>query len=169
MEVGLLIIRVVLGALFIGHGTQKLFGWFNGPGLTGTGQWFESLGFRKGKVYAAIGGAAETLGGLGLLLGLLTPLAAAAIIGVMVAAIGAVHARNGLWVDQGGFEYPLTNIAVATGLAFAGPGTLALDAALGWTFAGVDWGLAALVLGVVVGLVVLGTRALGRQEAPARA
>src|SRR5205085_8099803 len=87
MDVGMLILRLVVGALFIGHGTQKLFGWFQGHGLEGTAGFMESLGYRPGKRYAALGGLAEAGGGALLVLGLLTPLAAALIVGMMLNAI----------------------------------------------------------------------------------
>jgi putative oxidoreductase len=87
MSMGLLVLRVAFGALFAAHGTQKLFGWFGGYGLEGTGGFFESIGFRPGKVMAFVAGATELSAGLGLAFGLLTPLAAAAVIGVMINAI----------------------------------------------------------------------------------
>src|SRR5204863_3313150 len=90
MDVGMLILRLVVGALFIGHGTQKLFGWFEGHGLEGTAGFMDSLGYRPGKRYAAIGGLAEAGGGLLLVLGLLTPLAAVLIVGMMLNAILSV-------------------------------------------------------------------------------
>ena len=102
MELGLLVIRVVVGLLFVGHGTQKLFGWFGGHGLAGTGGFFDSLGMRPGKQHAFLAGFAEAGGGLLLALGLLTPLASAALIAVMVVAILTVHAKNGIWNSQPG-------------------------------------------------------------------
>src|SRR5690348_1821338 len=87
MEVGLLVLRVVVGAFFAAHGAQKLFGWFGGYGLAGTGGFFESMGFRPGRAMAAVAGFSEFAGGLGIALGLLTPLAAAAVIGVMINAL----------------------------------------------------------------------------------
>src|SRR3982751_2357225 len=116
------VLRALIGGLFIGHGTQKLFGWFGGHGIAGTGGFFESLGYRPGKPHATLAGLTEAGGGLLLALGLFTPLAAAALIGVMVNAIGAVHWPNGLWVTEGGVEYPLVLAAVACALAFTGPG-----------------------------------------------
>src|SRR5205823_5009953 len=104
MDFGLLILRVVVGALFIGHGTQKLFGWFEGHGLEGTAGFMHSLGYRPGKRYAAIGGLAEAGGGLLLVLGLLTPLAAVLIVGMMLNAILSVHLENGVWATNGGYE-----------------------------------------------------------------
>ena len=104
MEFGLLVLRLVVGALFIGHGTQKLFGWFDGHGVEGTGGFMESLGYRPGKRYALLGGVAEAGGGLLLFLGLLTPLAAAAIIGMMINAIFAVHGLTAAQLALAGVE-----------------------------------------------------------------
>jgi len=147
MDIGLLIIRIVVGALFIGHGTQKLFGWFGDRGLEGTGGFFASLGYRPPTVMAGLAGIAEAGGGLLLALGFVTPLAAAAIVGVMTSAALAVHARHGLWNTQGGFELPLVDATVVTAVAFIGPGRFSLDHLLGWNLAGVPWGVGAFALG----------------------
>jgi putative oxidoreductase len=158
MDVGLLLIRAVLGVLFVGHGSQKLFGWFGGHGLAGTGGFFEGLGYRPGRVHAAMAGLCEVAGGVLLALGLLTPLGAAIVIGVMVNAMGAVHWRNGLWVTKGGIEYGLVSAAVAAGLAFTGAGGISLDRALDLDLGGNGWGLAAVLVGLVAGIVLLATR-----------
>jgi putative oxidoreductase len=158
MNLGLLILRLVVGALFIGHGTQKLFGWFGGRGLAGTDGMLETLGFGPGRPLAVVNGLAEAGGGLVVALGLLTPLGAAAIIGVMVVAAIAAHGHNGIWNQNGGVEFPVTNIAIAQALAFVGPGAWSLDAALGWDLHGTEFGLAALALGGVAALLALATR-----------
>ena len=158
MNLGLFILRVVVGGLFIGHGTQKLFGWFEGHGLEGTGGWFHSIGYRPGKRMAAVGGVAETAGGALLVLGLLTPFGAAAIIGVMVNAMVAVHAPNGLWNDKGGMEFPLVMSAAATTLAFTGPGSFSVDNAIGLSLDGLGWGLIAIAIGLISGVTVTGMR-----------
>src|SRR4051794_16878228 len=155
MDTGLLIVRVIVGLLMLGHGTQKLFGWFGGHGIAGTGGFFESLGYRPGKPHATLAGLAEGGGGLLLALGLFTPLAVAALIGVMVNAMGAVHWPNGLWVTEGGIEYPLVIATIATGVGFAGPGQASLDHAFDWYLGGTNWGLAALGAGIVSGLILL--------------
>jgi putative oxidoreductase len=160
VEFGLLLLRVVVGALFIGHGTQKLFGWFNGPGPEGTADMFRSLGYRRPRQMAIVAGSAEAGAGALLVLGLLTPLAAAAIIGVMLNAIVTVHRSNGLWNTAGGYEYNLVLIAVAATLAFAGPGMWAVDPGM----AGPAWGVIALLLGAITATAVLATR-----RAPAEA
>jgi putative oxidoreductase len=130
INIGLLLIRLVIGVLFIGHGAQKLFGWFGGYGLKGTGGWFESIGMKPGVAMALFAGLAELVGGLLFALGLLTPLAGIMIAATMLMAIVKVHAPNGLWSTANGYEYNLTLIAVAIGVALIGPGTYALDAFL---------------------------------------
>jgi putative oxidoreductase len=130
MSIGLLIIRLVIGLSFMAHGAQKLFGWFGGYGLKGTGGWMESLGLKPGVMMALMAGLAELIGGLLFTLGLLTPLAAIMIAATMVMAIVKVHAPNGYWATQNGYENNLTLIAVVIGLALIGPGKYALDAFL---------------------------------------
>ncbi|MEA2211916.1 MAG: putative oxidoreductase [Solirubrobacteraceae bacterium] len=120
--------RLVLGGFFIGHGTQKLFGWFGGHGLEGTGQFFEgSLNLRPGKHHALAAGLGEAGGGTLVLLGAATPLGAAALIGTMLTAINRVHLKNGPWVSDGGYEYNVVLIAAALVLAETGPGTPSID------------------------------------------
>ncbi|MCT8136668.1 DoxX family protein [Anaerobacillus sp. CMMVII] len=128
VDVGLLVIRVIVGVLFIGHGAQKLFGWFGGYGLKGTGDWMASLGLKPGVTMALIAGLAEFVGGILFALGLFTPVAAILLAGTMAMAIVKVHGANGLWATQNGYEYNLTIIAVAIGVGLIGPGQFALDA-----------------------------------------
>ena len=158
MAFGLFVLRLVIGALFIGHGTQKLAGWFGGPGIEGTRGMYQSLGYPRPRTMAWVAGVAEAGAGVLLVLGWFTPLAAAAIIGVMINAIGAVHATNGPWAAYGGWEYNAVLIAAATTFAFAGPGMLALDNGLGWDLAGPLSGLGAVLLGIVAGGGVLAVR-----------
>jgi putative oxidoreductase len=152
MALGLLVLRIVVGALFVGHGAQKLFGFFGGHGLDGTGAFFESLGLRPGRMMALAAGLAELTGGALFALGLLTPLAATLLIAVMVTAIATVHGRNGVWVTNGGFEYNLVLAAVPFAVASIGAGKWSLDHVLGLHVAGAKWALTALVLGVIGGL-----------------
>jgi len=163
MEVGLLVLRIVVGAFFIGHGAQKLLGWFGGHGLSGTGAAFEGMGLRPGRTMAAIAGASELIGGVLLAAGLLTPLAAALLIAVMTLAIAIVHWRHGPWVAEGGWEYSVVLIAVAFAVTAVGPGKYSLDRALELDLAGVDWALIALGVGVVGAMVVA---AAARVRAP---
>ncbi|MBG9447400.1 oxidoreductase [Cytobacillus firmus] len=127
MDLGLLIIRLVIGVLFIGHGAQKMFGWFGGHGLKGTGGWFDSIGMKPGVMMALFAGLAELIGGILFALGFLTPLAALMIAGTMIMAIVKVHGPNGLWATSNGYEYNLTLLSVAIGIALIGPGRYALD------------------------------------------
>ncbi len=142
-DVGRLVLRATVGAIFVEHGTQKLFGWFGGHGPDGTGQFFESLGLRPGRRHALAAGAAEAGGGALLALGLATPAAAAALGGVMLTALRTAVWRDGIKVGTGGYELLLLASAVALG--DLGPGRLSLDAALGNERSGVHW--AALVAG----------------------
>jgi putative oxidoreductase len=130
IDLGLLVIRLVIGVLFIGHGAQKLFGWFGGHGLKGTGGWFESIGMKPGVTMALVAGLSELVGGILFALGLLTPLAAILIAATMFMAIVKVHGQNGLWATSNGYEYNLTLLAVAIGIALIGPGQYAVDAFL---------------------------------------
>jgi putative oxidoreductase len=148
MKLGALLIRGVLGPLFVGHGTQKLFGWFGGHGMEGTGGFFDQLGLRPGKRHAAAAGVAEAGGGLLLTLGMLTPVAATVISSTMITAIRKVHAPKGPWVTQGGYEYNAVIIAAMTAVTETGPGPLSVDQALFPNLKGTGW--AALQLGAAV-------------------
>jgi putative oxidoreductase len=128
---GKLILRATLGGYFVGHGMQKLAGWFDGAGPEGTGQFFEQAGLRPGRESALVAGAAEAAGGSLLALGLFTPAAVSMITGVMTNAIRHVHRQNGLWVTDGGVEYPVVVLAALAALADGGPGRFSLDEALG--------------------------------------
>ena len=130
MDIGRAALRGVVGPLFVGHGTQKLFGWFGGHGPEGTGGFFESLGLRPGKRHALAAGAAESLGGALVTLGLLTPLGATMITATMITAIRKVHAAKGPWATEGGFEYNAVLIAAMTMLVEQGPGRPSVDEAL---------------------------------------
>ena len=127
-DLGLLIIRLVIGLLFAAHGTQKLFGWFGGYGIQGTGGWFESIGVKPGAAMAVLAGLGELGGGLLFALGLVTPLAAVLIIVPMIVAIVKVHGANGLWATANGYELNLIIIAIALGVALIGAGNYSLDA-----------------------------------------
>ncbi|AZN39961.1 DoxX family protein [Paenibacillus albus] len=128
VALALLIIRVVIGLLFIGHGAQKLFGWFGGYGPRGTGGWMESIGMKPGVLMAVAAGLMELVGGAFFAAGLFTPVAAALIALTMLGAIVKVHGKNGLWVTANGYEYPLVVLVVVIGVAIAGAGDYSLDA-----------------------------------------
>ncbi|MDP1512170.1 DoxX family protein [Paenibacillus sp. CMAA1739] len=127
---GLLLIRLVVGLLFVGHGAQKLFGWFGGYGPKGTGGWMESIGIKPGVLMAVAAGLMELLGGALFTVGLLTPLAALLITMTMLGAIVKVHGQNGIWATANGYEYPLVLIAVVIGIALTGAGSYSIDAIL---------------------------------------
>ena len=149
MKIGRLLLRATVGGFFIGHGTQKLFGWFGGYGLDGTGQFFEKIGIRPGRRNALAAGLSETGGGAALALGLATPAAAAALTGTMLTAIHRVHLKNGPWVSSGGYEYNVVLIAAVLALAETGPGEPSLDSALGVEWSGPTAALAALAAGAL--------------------
>ncbi|MFI8346221.1 DoxX family membrane protein [Streptomyces sp. NPDC085596] len=132
-DVGLLLLRLSTGGVLAAHGAQKLFGWFGGHGLEGTGQFMESVGFAPGKASATAAGAAEAGGGVLLALGLATPVAGAAAAGAMAGA-AALHVPNGFFAQEGGYEYAASLGLAAAGLAVAGPGRLSLDHLLGHVF-----------------------------------
>ncbi|MFI8205273.1 DoxX family protein [Streptomyces sp. NPDC085937] len=129
-DLGLLLLRLGTGGVLTAHGSQKLFGWFGGGGIAGTGQFMDSIGYAPGKVSATAAGLAETGGGLLLALGLATPAAGAAAAGAMAGA-AAVHAPNGFFNQEGGFEYAASLGLTAAGLAVTGAGRLSLDHLLG--------------------------------------
>ncbi|HET8978195.1 MAG TPA: DoxX family protein [Solirubrobacteraceae bacterium] len=149
MKLGRLILRLVVGGYFFGHGTQKLFGWFGGHGPEGTGQFFESLGLRPGKRHAMAAGAAEAGGGALLVLGAATPLAASVLTATMITAINRVHLKNGPWVTNQGYEYNLVLIAATLALAETGPGSPSIDTARDSNMYGPKWAFLALLLGAL--------------------
>jgi putative oxidoreductase len=124
---GALVLRVPVGLILAAHGAQKLFGWFGGYGLEGTGQWLASIGLEPGYLMALLSGGAEFFGGLALVLGVLTRPAALVSAFTMLVAIFAVHIDNGLFMSNNGYEYALTLLAVTLALAVQGGGRFALD------------------------------------------
>ncbi len=127
---GALALRVPVGIILAAHGAQKLFGWFGGYGLEGTGQWMASIGLSPGYLMAALAGSAEFFGGLALVLGLLTRPAALVSAFTMLVAIVTVHLGNGLFMSNNGYEFALSLLAATTASVFLGGGRLALDGAL---------------------------------------
>jgi putative oxidoreductase len=165
MDIGLLVLRVVVGLLLVGHGAQKLFGWFGGGGLRATAWFFRSRGYWPSRLMAGFAGTAEMVGGAALAVGLGTPLAAAAVIATMLNAAVAVHSRHGLWAIDGGYEYPLVIAAAAATLGFTGAGAASLDATLDLGDGSVESGLFAVGLGLVMGAGALLSRVAARSEA----
>lgn len=122
-----LALRFPIGIIFMAHGAQKLFGWFGGYGLEGTGQWMASIGLGPGVVMAFLAGSAEFFGGLFILLGLLTRPAAVALSFTMLVAIFSVHFANGLFMANNGYEFGLALLAASVSLAISGAGKFSLD------------------------------------------
>ncbi|GGA26848.1 DoxX family protein [Paenibacillus physcomitrellae] len=130
LSFGLLLIRLIIGLIFAGHGAQKLFGWFGGHGLKGAGAWMESVGIKPGVPAAAAAGWIEFAGGLAFAAGLFTPVIAILLALTMVMAIIKVHGRNGFWAASNGYEPNVILIAVFVGIAFTGAGSYSIDALL---------------------------------------
>ena len=164
MNIGLLVLRIIVGLYFVGHGAQKLFGVAGGYGLKGTGEFFDQMGIRPGRLNAFAAGAAELGAGVLLVLGLLTPLAAALVTAVMIVAIATVHLSKGIWTADGGFELNLVYIAVVFALAGVGAGDWSLDHALGLDIAGTDWAIGALGIGILGAIGPLARRAFARRS-----
>ena len=169
LDHGLLILaRLVFGLLMAAHGAQKAFGWFGGYGLAGTGGFFESIGFRPGRFFAATAAGTEIGAGLLVALGLLGPLGPALIVSVMMVAAFSVHWQHGLFAQNNGIEMPLLYAVAAISLALTGFGAYAVDTVLGltslWSPA-IAWG--ALALGALGGVANLALRRPAAQTAHA--
>jgi putative oxidoreductase len=170
VDLGKLALRGTVGPLLVGHGTQKLFGWFGGAGPDATGGFFENLGLRPGKRHAVAAGVSEAAGGVLLALGALTPVASGIISGTMITAIRKAHADKGPWVTEGGYEYPLALIAASLTLAESGPGRPSVDCSYIPRFRGTGWALLALAAATAGSYLVTekfseGTTAGGEQPA----
>ena len=168
MEIGLLLLRLVIGLTLAAHGAQKLFGWFGGHGIAGTAGFLAQLGFRPAKLHAALAGLTEFGGGLLLAAGLATPAAAAIIVAVMLVAGVSVHSGKGFFGTSGGFEYTFVLAGAALALAFTGAGPYSADAALHLDIAGWQWGVGALAAGLTGGAGALASRAPAGIAQPAK-
>ena len=150
---GLLVVRVVVGLLMAAHGSQKLFGWLGGHGIAGTGMFFETIGFRPGRVFARVAATTELVSGLLVALGLLGPVGPALMLSVMIVAAVSVHWKNGLLATSNGIELALFYGSVAVGLALIGFGSYSLDALLGLqSLYTPTWALVALAIGIFGGV-----------------
>ena len=159
IDQGLLLARLVLGLLMAAHGCQKLFGWFGGYGLTGTGGYFEGLGFRPGRLFAAVAAVSEIISGLLVALGLFGPIGPALMVSLMIVAAVSVHWKGGLFAMSNGIELPLLYAAGAFALALTGPGRISLDNVLGLNALStplITW--IALVVGIAGGFANLALR-----------
>lgn len=149
MGVGRLLLRIVIGGIFIGHGMQKLTGAFGGAGLDATEKWMQRMRMYPPRRTALAVSLSETVGGAAIVLGAGMPVATAATTAAMATAVRKVHARNGFWNGKGGYEFNLTLVAATTALTIDGPGPLSLDALIGKHRWGVFWGLLGAGAGVV--------------------
>jgi putative oxidoreductase len=170
MSYGILLLRLVVGIAFVGHGTQKLFGWFGGYGPKGTGGFFASKGYRAPVVMAVVAGLSEAGGGTLLALGFATPLASAMLAIVMITAIASVTFKKAFML---GSELEIIYLTIAVSLASIGPRRFSIDRAIGWddNISGVRWGVAALGAALVVSFLTLTlgrTRPVGEQEPAAQ-
>jgi putative oxidoreductase len=158
MDLALLILRIVVGLYVAAHGAQKLFGWFNGPGLKGAEGFLGGmLGFRPASFWAPAVSVAEFGGGLLLALGLFNPLGAIGIMASQVTATVVVHWAKGPWGSEGGYEQTLTNLAVAVAVAFAGPGRYSVDRLFGISLP-VWFSVAVAIIALVGVAIAIGTR-----------
>jgi putative oxidoreductase len=151
-DISLLILRCGLGAMLAAHGLNKVFG---AGGIDGTTRWFEGLGFRPAWVHARLAAATEIGAASLMIVGLLTPLACAAYVGLMVVAALTDHRGNGFFIFKGGWEYVGFVGLVAVGVATLGPGKWSIDNAADWHLFGLGWASFALILGAASGLALL--------------
>lgn len=149
MKLGKLIARLIIGGFFFGHGAQKWFGWFDGPGIDGATGFMESLEMKPARANAHLASGSETIGGAMIALGALTPLAATTLIATMITAARKVHLANGPWASNNGYELNLVMIAALLAIVEGGPGDFSIDAKLGLNETGGGYALAALAAGAI--------------------
>ena len=164
MDIGLLLPRLAVGLTLAAHGTQKLFGWFGGRGRSATAQFFAVLGFPPGRRHALMAALGGMISGVLLAPGLATPAAVAVVVSVMLVAAVTAHNGKGFFAQKGGYEYAFVLAVAALTLAFTGPGSLSIDALVGFSWSGISCGIAALLAGLVGG----GTALLEWRKTPAQ-
>ena len=153
-DLALLLLRAVVGFTFAAHGAQKLFGWWDGPGLSGWHGAMERMNMRPAWLWTYVSAGNELIAGLMLAIGLLTPFAAAALIAQSIVIIAFVHWPKGFFNTKGGFEFPLALATSAVAIAIAGAGIYSADAALGLSYSA-DLDVALVALGIFGGLVAM--------------
>lgn len=158
MDIAMLLVRLTLGPLLVGHGAQHALGWFGGYGADGTGAWLEGFRFPSGRRLALLLGWTEIAAGTLFAFGFAVPLAAAAIVGIALAAAMTDHAGNGPWIWKNGYEYVLVLAVVAVAVAIVGPGAVSLDRLVGITSTSAGWGAVAGVVGLAAGAAILSLR-----------
>ena len=154
LDLGLLFLRLAVGLTFAAHGAQKAFGWWNGPGWAGWTAVVDRMGFRPTPLFAAVSIGAELLGGLALAAGLLTPFAAALLVGQSVVIILKAHLPRGFWNRDNGFEFPLALAAGAVAVGLAGAGSISIDSVLGFAFSDVER-LGLVLIGLAGGAITV--------------
>jgi putative oxidoreductase len=157
VSLSLFVLRLIVGLFLAGHGAQKLFGWFGGPGFAGITGFLQSQGFKPAWLWALLGGLGEFGGGLLLALGLLSPLGAIAIFASMLMAVTKFHWSKGFWNSQGGFEYPLLLLLLSVVLGLAGSGSYAIDTQIGLALPTTTIFWAGVIVSIIVdtiGLVI---------------
>jgi putative oxidoreductase len=164
VDFGILLLRVLFGAAIAAHGAQKVFGLFGGHGLKGEAAFMETLGFRPGVMFAVMAGLSELGGGLILMLGLFTPVGAAAVLSAMIVAMISVNLKNGFFAVHQGIEMEFPYAASALGIAFTGPGVFSLDAVLGLRLLGGPYVTGGLLMLALIGAGI--TLAIRRQPKP---
>lgn len=152
-DIGMLALRAIVGLTMAGHGAQKAFGWWEGPGPVTWRGVMERMGMRPAQFWAGLSMGTELVGGLLLAIGFLTPLAAGALAGMLLVIIGRVHLPKGFWNKAGGLEFPLSLLGGVIAVSLAGPGSISIDRALGLAYSD-SLDLLVLVLGLIVGLAV---------------
>lgn len=159
MDTAILLVRLTFGLAMAAHGAQKLFGWFGGYGIKGTGGFFETIGFRPGITFAIAAGLSEFCGGVLLAAGLLTPLGAAAVVSGMLVAMISVHVKNGFFAMSNGIELPFLYAVAAVAVAWTGAGAFSLDRLLGLDLLFPSYaGSGLLVLAAIGAIATLGLR-----------
>jgi putative oxidoreductase len=164
LAIGLFVLRAVVGVTVSAHGAQKLFGWFDGPGLQGFSGMLGSMKVRPANLWALVAAGGEFAGGILLVLGFLNPIAGFLVAGSMLVAILLVHRPNGFWNSNRGIEFPLALLAAAVAITLTGFGPFSVDAALGVTLPEPGTWVVFAILTVIAVLAVVVTPRLPERD-----